>query len=252
MRDPESIEVHRRIACSWFLLAAAWMAFLPATGLAQPAGNVLVLEDFQSSEVGGMPAGWTWKKSDNDSNKPYKIVEEADGNRYLAADDNGESVILAKEIKWDTREYPYIEFRWRARHLPKGGDERYGDLNDSAAGIYITYKNKMGLIPVTAKFVWSTTLAVGSATQRSGTGRPWNVVVDSGEEHLGEWRTHVINIVETYQQTFGGNPPRNAVAIGVLSDANSVHGKAFADYDYIRALKSADAGSGVEQKLDAE
>ena len=44
--------------------------------------------------------------------------EEADGNRYLAADDNGESVLLAKKIKWDPSEYPYLEFRWRARELP--------------------------------------------------------------------------------------------------------------------------------------
>lgn len=234
-----------------FCVAAALVIALPVSMAAQ-AAEALVLEDFQTSEVGGLPKDWTWKKVDNDENKPYAIVEEADGNRYLAADDNGESVILGKEIKWDIQKYPYIEFRWRARHLPKGGDERYGDLNDSAAGIYITYKKRMGLIPVTAKFVWSTTLAVGSATQRSGTGRPWNVVVDSGEEHLGEWRTHVINIAETYRQTFGGNPPRNAVGIGVLSDANSVHDKAYADYDYIRALKSADAGSGVEKKLDAE
>jgi len=242
----------RRAVWAFLLPAVAWLILLLPAGYAQPAADVVILEDFQSSPVGGLPKGWTWKKADKDKNKPYKIVEEADGNRYLAADDNGESVILGKEIRWDIHQYPFIEFRWRARALPPGGDERFGDLNDSAAGIYITYKKKMGLIPVTAKLVWSTTLEVGSATQRSGMGRPWNVVVDSGEAHLGEWRTHLINMLEVFKATFGGKPPQHAIGIGILSDSNSVHGNAYADYDYIRARKTGEADSRVVKTLKAE
>lgn len=213
--------------------------------------DYVVLEDFDGLEIGQLPDGWIWKKGDSKKHKPYEVRVE-DGNKYLAAEDNGESVILGKNLRWDLKKYPYISFKWRVHQIPEGGDERYGKTVDSAAGIYLTYKKKFGAIPVSVKFVWSSTLPVGSAMKRSGIGRPWMVVADSGEDHLGEWRTYVFNAYEAYKVTFGGNPPDRPVGIGILSDANSTGSKAYADYDDIRALKHADAGSGVNQKLKAE
>ena len=95
-------------------------------------------------------------------------------------------------------------------------------------------------------------MPVGSTMRRNGIGKPWNVVAESGEEHLGEWRTYVFNAYEAYQKTFGGDPPDDAVGIGILSDANSTHSLAYADYDDIRALKNANADSGVKKFLEAE
>ncbi len=211
----------------------------------------VVLEDFEGCEIGTLPKGWTWKSKDDSKNKPYRVASE-DGNKYLEATDRGESVILGKDVNWDIRKYPYVSFRWRGKELPKGGDERYGRSVDSAAGIYFVYKKKLGLIPESVKYVWSTTLPRGSAMRRSGTGRPWMVVAESGEENLGKWRTYVFNLYEAYQKTFGGDPPDKPIGIGILSDANSTDSKAFADYDDIRALSKADAGSGVDQILEAE
>ena len=211
----------------------------------------VVLEDFESSEVGKLPLKWTWKDSDDKENKPY-VVKSENGNQYLAATDNGESVIIGKQVRWNLKEYPYISFRWRASHLPVGGDERIGEKNDSGAAVYITYKKKLGLIPESIKFVWSTTLPVGTATRRSGTGRPWNIVAESGEENLDQWRTYTFNAYEAYKKTFGGDPPDSPIGVGILSDANSTHSKAYADYDDIRALRSANADSGIKQFMKGE
>ncbi len=213
--------------------------------------DYVVLEDFEGGEPGKLPPGWKWKSKDNDKHKPYAIAVE-DHNHYLAARDEGESVILGKNIKWNIKKYRYISFRWRIHELPPGGDERYGKTVDSAAGLYIVYKKKLGLIPESVKYVHSTTLPAGSAMRRSGVGKPWMVVASSGTDHLGEWRTYVFDAYQAYRDTFGGNPPDKAIGIGILSDANSTHSKAYADYDDIRALKHADADSGVKQKLEAE
>ena len=223
----------------------------PLPAVAQQEESIM-LEDFSDGYIGGLPKGWQWKKGDNDKDKPYKVIEETDSSYYLAADDNGESVLLAKKVKWDLFEYPYLEFRWRARSLPPGGDERYGDKNDSAAGVYIFYTRKMGMVPINAKMVWSTTLPVGAALRRSGTGRPYNVVVDSGEEHLNEWRTQVVDLREIWEKTFGGTMPKNALGIGLLSDANSVGGTAAADYDYIKVVKKAEPTVSIAEILEAE
>ena len=214
--------------------------------------DYIVLEDFESSTIGALPYRWAWKDKDADRPKPYRVQQEFN-NKFLAATDEGESVILGKDTKWNLHEYPYISFRWRGHHIPTGGDERFGKTVDSAAGIYFTVKMKFGLVPESIKYVWSSTLPVGSAMRRSGVGRPWMIVAESGGDDLGEWHTYVFNLYEAYKATFGGDPPKKTVGIGILSDANSTKSKAYADYDDIRALKHADcAGSGVSQILEAE
>ena len=77
------------------------------------------------------------------------------------------------------------------------------------------------------------------------------VVAESGRENLGDWHTYVFNLYEAYKKTFGGSPPDKPIGIGILSDANSTHSKAYADYDDIRALKHAEADSGVDPARDA-
>lgn len=214
----------------------------------------VVLEDFERTPVGELPVGWTWKDQDDDKNKPYRVRVE-DGNKYLEATDEGESVILGREIKWNLDEYPLVSFRVRVNEIPEGADERYDDRVDSAAGLYFTVKKKMfGLIPESVKYVWSSTLPVGSATIRDGIGRPWQVVFGTGKEGLGEWRTYYFDLRQAYRDTFGGNPPSKPLGVGVLSDANSMNSKAYADYDDIRALRSAPPGvtvtSGVREILE--
>ena len=214
------------------------------------------LENFEASDVEKFPKRWTWQGKDDKKNKPYRVREEND-NRYLEATDHGESVIIGKDVKWNLKKYPYVSFRWRVHKIPEGADERFNKKVDSAVGIYFVYKKKFGLIPESVKYVWSSTLPVGSAMRRSGVGKPWMVVAESGKEHLGEWRTFVFNAYEAYKKTFGGNPPDVSVWIGVLSDANSMrrldpNAVAYGDYDDIRALKRADADSGVKERLKAE
>ncbi len=213
--------------------------------------DYVVLEDFEGGSPGSFPTGWVWKSKDDDKRKPY-VIRIEDSNHYLEATDEGESVIIGKSIKWNLKEYRYVSFRWRVHRIPEGGDERYGKTVDSAAGIYFIYKKKLGLIPESVKYVWSSTLPVGSAMRRSGVGRPWMVVADSGSDHLGEWRTYVFDAYQAYKDTFGGEPPATAIGIGILSDANSTHSFAYADYDDIRALKTANADSGIKQILEAE
>jgi len=211
----------------------------------------IILEDFEDDEVGKLPRGWGWRDRDNDKEKPYWVMEE-NGNKFLRAEDTGQSVILGKEFRWNIKKYPYISWRWRIRAIPEGGDERYGPTVDSAAGLYVTFSKKFGLIPKSVKYVWSSTLPVGSAMRRSGVGKPWMIVVGSGTAGLNEWHTFVYNAVESHRKTFGGDPNSDALGIGILSDANSTHSRAFADYDDIIVFKNAQPTGTVTEILQAE
>ena len=209
--------------------------------------DTLVLEDFEDDEPGTLPVGWSWRDGDSDENKPYRVRRE-EGGQYLESTDRGESVILGIERPWNLNEFPYVSFRVRVNRIPEGADERDDKRVDSAAGIYFTLnKTFFGTIPESVKYVWSSTQPVGTAVQRDGIGRPWQVVFGTGEEGLGEWRTYVFDVRQAYIDTFGGRPPSRALGVGVLSDANSMRSEAFADYDDFLALRRAPPGvtSGV-------
>lgn len=218
--------------------------------VAELAGDDFVLiEDWESNETGALPKGWGWKKKDEEKKKPYEIRREK-GLKYLAADDRGESVILGKEMRWNVKKFPFLSFRWRVHRIPEGADERYSQTNDSAASLSVLFKLTMGVVPVSIKYLWSSSLPVGSALRREGIGRPWMIVAESGEEHLGEWRTYVFNLEEAFRKTHGGELPDATVAVGILTDANAMASRAVADYGEIRALREADADSGIRKFLE--
>jgi hypothetical protein len=67
--------------------------------------DVVILEDWSAGPEGALPPEWRWKKKDNGRRVPYRIREES-GERYLAADDSGESVVIGKEVRWNLEKYP--------------------------------------------------------------------------------------------------------------------------------------------------
>lgn len=223
-------------------LAAIVVAVLAFSS--EPAQQRLVLEDFEGGEVGGLPSGWKARGYGGTEKPPYRIEEE-DGNRFLRAEDRGENVMLYKEVRWNAREYPYLSFRWRIRAVPGGADERVEDKADSAAGLYLSYRRKLGIVPESVKFVWSGSIDAGSAFRRPGIGMPWTVVAGSGEPD-SSWRTFVFRTEDVYRKTFGKDPGDRPLGIGLLSDANNTGSFAAADYDDIVVLKRVESWDEIE------
>jgi len=210
-------------------------------------GNgVVVLEDFEAQPVGGLPRGWKWRGFGQEEDKPYRVMAEA-GNQFLRAEDRGENVTLYKEVRWDTRKYPYLSWRWRIRAVPAGADARVEASADSAAGVYLTYKRKLGLIPVTVKFIWSGHLSPGTAFRRPGIGMPWTVVAGRGAASARTWHLVVVHVADVYRGTFGGSPGVRPLGVGVLSDANNTESFAAADYDDFVALRRAETTTEVRE-----
>lgn len=219
---------------------AAALVFSAGLALSSsPAPERIVLEDFENAPLDGLPPGWKPRGFGEAGKSPYAIGEE-DGNRFLRAEDRGENVMLYKEVRWNAREYPYLSFRWRIRAVPEGADERVEDKADSAAGLYLSYRRKLGIIPESVKFVWSGAIAAGSAFRRPGIGMPWTVVAGSGGPD-DSWRTFVFRTEDVYRKTFGKDPGDRPLGIGILSDANNTGSLAAADYDDMIVYRSAPA-----------
>lgn len=223
------------------------------TELSRPQGAVLepdslIIEDFEGYEVDTFPRSWEWRGWGQVTEKPYRVREEED-NRFLRAEDTGQNVILYKGFRWNIKKYPFISWRWRIRAVPEGADERVEESADNAAGIYLTYSMKLGLIPRSIKFVWSSALPTGSAFRRKGIGMPWTIVAGNGTGTLNEWKTFTFNALEAYRKTFGEEPGDRPLGVGLLSDANNTGTKAFADYDDIIVSKNAEATHRIGEIL---
>jgi hypothetical protein len=204
----------------------------------------VVIEDFSRSTPGLLPEGWGWRRKRDDRKAKLYHVRESANKRYLAAQDTGASVILLKWSHWNPQQHPIMTWCWRADALPPGGDERFSHTNDSAAGIYVIYSQNWLGFPRQIKYVWSTTLPEGTVDRRDMIARPYFFVLESGDEHKGQWVFEMTDVVENYQRVFGSEPKDRTLGIGLLTDANSTDSYAEAYYADIRvwSRKARDRG----------
>src|SRR6266403_1332093 len=79
-----------------------------------------------------------------------------------------------------------LRWRWRVTQLPTAANEARKETHDSAAGVYVLFDNR--LFPRIIKYVWSTTLPVGTTVQNPLYWRAKIVVLKSGRDGLGHWR----------------------------------------------------------------
>ncbi len=203
----------------------------------QNAGAVerdcVVLEDFSRYKVGRFPSKWQQRR--RGAEKVYKIRKEGE-KKYLEAVDSGKSIQIFRRVKWDSKTYPIAKWEWRVKILPKDAREDDMALNDSAAALYVIFPRDW-FIPRVIKYVWSTSLPVGTETK--GSGKTWIVVKASGEKNIGKWVTFAADVRKDFSRLFKMKP-QDPVAIGFLTDANATHSKAAADYGTVYACKAAE------------
>lgn len=210
-----------------------------------PNGSLLI-ENFEDQKPGGLPKEWYNQKG---TNKPHTYegdlrdtynyeIQSSDDNKYLRFKGKRGKHLnfpLLNRPNLNIYQTPVLTWRWRVQNLPDGAREDDKDLNDSAAGIYVVFDMDKVLfkkVPRSIKYVWSSTLPENEVVSNLF-GRQKVVIVESGEQNLGEWRSFSRNIVEDFKNLFGENPPDKPIAILILSDGDNTDSMVEADYDDI-------------------
>jgi hypothetical protein len=156
----------------------------------------------------------------------YKVVKE-NGNRFLSASDSKDlSAQIMLPFIWNIEEYPYINWKWRPRILPKGAAENKDNTNDSACGVYVVFGRYSG---VASKYAWSSTLPVGTVVPRRD-GKLRIKVVGSGSNGVGSWKGYSVNVPKDFQKLFGKPMGRKPTGVAILTDGNATHTAAACDY----------------------
>src|SRR5262245_28587929 len=112
--------------------------FLPlGAELLETAPQLVVDSLSEGVPPGEFPAWWkTYPFQKGKAKVVYKVQEE-NGKRFIRAqDDKDISIPIFKDFGWKLKDYPVLQWNWRALQMPQGAREDDRATNDSACGVY--------------------------------------------------------------------------------------------------------------------
>lgn len=204
----------------------------------------IFVDDFEDDAPGTFPEGWVFVK-ENGNIQSYEetreegetvVVQREEDNRFVRLVTKNEALRYTKrngtDFEWNLEAHPRLKWRWRALTLPEGASEK--GKNDTGGAVYVTFgKDWLGR-PKSIKYTYSSSLPVGTVVSF---GPLKVIVVDSAlEPRQGEWQVVHRNVVNDYQQVFGGDPPNRPVSITLWSDSDTTGGEAKVDIDDLALL----------------
>ena len=176
----------------------------------------------------------------------YKLVRD-DETIVVQAISQASASGLTKEVKINLEKYPIIQWRWKVENVIEGSDVKSKEGDDYAARIYITFQYDpsrvgffkkakykagrllLGDIPIGAiNYIWESTSPKGTIIDNAFTSFVKMIVIESGEEKVGQWIHEERNLYEDYKKAFGEEPPLvNGVAIMTDTDNTGKAAKAY-------------------------
>jgi hypothetical protein len=195
--------------------------------------DYLLIENFTgANSYNGLPLGW--RSSRNDCSM-FKVLSEKD-DCFVRLIAKNKCTSFGKTVDFSTDSLPFLVWKWRVFTLPEGGCENKRESNDSGAGVYVIFKGKFKLNKV-IKYVWSTTLPVGTTLDSPYNSNTKIVVLQSGKDNMEKWIKQKVNIRNDFIRLFKFEPPP-VVGVAILSDSDNTSSCAVADYDDFQALKT--------------
>ncbi len=224
--------------------------FLLATPLLQaqptaPAAKPIVIEDFEGYQAGVPPYEWKRVKGRSlvqvprqlDRDRDYFEVVEEGGRKFVRVFTEDESTQVIRPngegYKWTFDTHPRLRWDWRALRLPEGARETEKKKNDSGAALYVTFKQDWLGRPRSIKYVYSSTLPVGTVATHG----PLKVLVaSSGKEGTGAWKTVDRDVVADYRRLFNEDPPEEPISIMLWSDSDDTNSVSEVNFDNLVLL----------------
>jgi len=205
----------------------------PVRSVAAPTG-IVPLETFEGYQLFTYPEPWKVRGDQQEARAVYQIMVES-GNHFLHARADRQAIQIGLLRVFSPQDFPRLRWRWRVAQLPPGGDEGRKETHDSAAGVYVIFDNQ--IFPRVIKYVWSSTLPVGTHVQNPLYWRAKIVVLKSGPANLGQWHQETVNFYQDYQDLFGERPGK-VQGIGLATSSTATQSLAIADYDDFTLLDS--------------
>jgi hypothetical protein len=144
------------------------------------------------------------------------------------------TAVLGIEIgEVDRKRAREVSWQWRAVTLPKAGNECEDGKGDSAAVVYLTWKQTLKWY--TLKYVWSTVGPRGAVCDRKR--NPFvaqdTIILESGGP-IGAWRSERVDLRQEFRKHFADGSPSadvpDFVGVGIMTDGDQTKSESSADY----------------------
>ena len=139
----------------------------------------------------------------------------------------GGNASIGKRISYAIEDFPLLSWSWKIITLPRDGCESVARKNDSAAGIYVSYRH--GLVRKYLKYVWSSSLPMGSTLRSPFSPLTKIIVMESGAARMGKWVNERVNVRSDIKRCFDDEPAR-IDGFGIMTDADNTESTAEAWY----------------------
>jgi hypothetical protein len=228
-------------------LSTIWLA----SALAQPAllAPSQLLTPFSSASAAEPPAPWRVVALPM-GRKPLTRfdITPIDGQRVLRVQTDRSYANLVHDLRGLVpAPGTQLRWRWRLEQPLLDTDLRRREGDDTALKVCVLFDmplERLGLVErnllragrslsaenlpsATLCYVWDHTLAPGTLLHNAFSHRLRMIVVDSGEQQLGQWLTHTRDVAADFQRAFGEEsatvPPLQAVLVGADADNTGGH-----------------------------
>ena len=227
------------------VLSTLLLAAIPGAG-----EEILFREEFQTLDAWGP---LTFRSIERKSQ--YVAVTKEDRTALRVTAKRSASAIVFAEM-FDVYEWPIVSWTWRAESVHETGDATTKDGDDYPLRLYVLFeyaperlslKQKLqynvvkflyGRYPphATLNYIYANKSHDRRIVANAFTDRAMMIIVDSGAEHTGTWRTHRRHIVEDYRAAFGTDPPP-AATIAIMGDADNTEEASTAFVDWVQLSK---------------
>ena len=186
-----------------------------------------------------LPGWYPWTLTPN-KNKTNYILKKYQGKTVIHADADSSASGLMVPLKPRTVQGKELIWEWKALGHIEKADNTQGSTDDAPLRIMLAFdgdKSKLSLkdqmafelahlisgqeMPyATLMYIWSSQKQEMPIIPNRYTSRLKMIVVDSGEEHVGQWRRHQRNIEKDYREAFQEEPGK-LIAVGILTDTDN-------------------------------
>jgi Protein of unknown function (DUF3047) len=206
--------------------------FLPlffAVAAAAHAEQVLFAPDFSR----GLSNRWA-NVSLYGARTAYSVQSEETNYFVHAAADNSCSALTMKlNLPAAPLKKITLRWRWRIATVVTNGSDISLKTFDHAARVFVAFDTLIGP-PRTLNYFWANQEPVGILLDHPLTGRARDFVVESGNAKAGGWVAEERDVTADWKRAFPNKPMPKKIAVGMLTDGDSLGIKVAGDYADIR------------------
>ncbi len=165
----------------------------------------------------------------------YSVASEGTNFFVHAAVDNSCSALTAKLNLAPSAKKLKLRWRWRIAGVATNGSDITLKKFDHAARVFVAFDTLIGP-PRTLNYFWANQEPVGLLLAHPLTSRAKNFIVESGNEKAGQWIAEERDVTADWKRAFPGKLMPKLVAVGILTDGDSLEIKIAGDYADIQLI----------------